>query len=194
MEMPVCRPLLLFLDLHSLLEMQNGPCNGMMILSFSSGVPLYMGTYHSTARFIFNFRLSFCTLRSMRETTLPESAFAVVSISSKHCWPGLCIPVWQQLVWYMLIGKNTHSPNVHLVEIPWGWPEILYWKYFPSCHWGVPNHDLDPPTSSQRRAWTGHIWWILRSQELENLVWSISVHQIVFGCTIFIKANIVKMF
>jgi hypothetical protein len=43
----------------------------------------------------------------MSATALLLSALAVISISSVHCWPPLCIPTHQKSVLYMLMVNNT---------------------------------------------------------------------------------------
>jgi hypothetical protein len=90
MEMPIRISLLFFLYSHYLVRFQNRPCkcdySRLILLS------LYNGTNRRTACLIFSSRLSFWTAKNMRATTLSDSSLAVVSISSLHPWPGLCIP------------------------------------------------------------------------------------------------------
>jgi hypothetical protein len=56
-------------------------------------------TYRLTACCMLSSRLSFCAATSMRATTSPESALAVISIRSVHFLPAICIPERRRLAW-----------------------------------------------------------------------------------------------
>src|SRR5580693_2401946 len=109
MEMPVYISLSLFPYSHSLVGRLNGPyveqCCSHSRLNIHTNL-----TYHLTAWFTFNSRLFFCTVKSMRATTLPESASAVVLISSVHHSPSLCNPTGHQSAaqHMMLVCKSPH--------------------------------------------------------------------------------------
>jgi hypothetical protein len=157
-----------------------------------------MVTCHSTAYFMFSCRLSFCTVKSMRLTVLPESASAVFSIRSVHRCPGLCIPAGEQLEECVLgCLRNPYSPNIQMkpVEVPEDLLDNVLWKFCLPQRYRQRSlgHDSDPPTSSLFRAWIGRTSWTLLSQALEESRTSIPVHDVVTGRTILIRANIVKV-